>query len=611
MPSFCIKIYEILLFYAKKIVRRPLEFSNPRADSNSSEQAEEWSHIPGFLRRAYRARGIGGLSDLDYRLANLATATQLKGVGAASQILAEAIEQQRNILIVGDFDCDGATSTSVAVLALKMMGAGSVDYLVPNRFEFGYGLTPEIVNVAKQFNPAVLVTVDNGISSCEGVAAANALGISVVVTDHHLPGDTLPDAAAIVNPNQPGCEFISKAAAGVGVIFYVMSDLRRQLRENGWFERSGIVEPNLANLLDLVALGTVADVVPLDGNNRILVEQGIRRIRAGKARPGILALIDVAGKDYRNLAASDLGFVVGPRLNAAGRLDDMSIGIECLLCDDPMKARQVALRLDELNQERKQIEGEMKSHASVLVEEFIKNTENKGGGVAGEESLPWGMCLYDETWHQGVIGILASRMKEQFHRPVIAFAPANEDCNELKGSARSISGLHIRDALDRVATKHPSLLTKFGGHAMAAGMTINAQDYELFAKAFDEVVRDELDESQLEAIIVSDGELEDHELTVNTAELLRKAGPWGQNFLEPVYDGVFEVIQVRIVGAKHLKLVLQLEGSSQLIDGIEFNSDWVGHETQLDKVRLAYRPDVNEFRGRKNLQLMVQYLEKV
>ena len=581
----------------KKIVRRTVD------TSFLVELSESWDHIPPFLQRAYSARGVKSLSDLDYTLAKLATASQLKGVEAASKILAEAIENQRKILIVGDFDCDGATSTSVAVLALRMMGAASVDYLVPNRFEYGYGLTPEIVEVARQFTPDVLVTVDNGIASCEGVAAANALGISVVVTDHHLPGNILPDADAIVNPNQPGCEFISKAAAGVGVIFYVMSDLRRQLRGSGWFERSGIVEPNLASLLDLVALGTIADVVPLDGNNRILVEQGIRRIRAGKARPGILALFDVAGKDYRNLAASDLGFVVGPRLNAAGRLDDMSVGIECLLCDDPLVARQAALRLDELNQERKGIEAEMKAHASVLVDELINNSDI--------DSLPWGMCLYDETWHQGVIGILASRMKERFHRPVIAFAPADDNCNELKGSARSISGLHIRDALDKLATKYPALLSKFGGHAMAAGMTIKSEDYDAFSKAFDEVVHEELDESNLEAVIVSDGELVAHELTINTAEQLRQAGPWGQNFLEPVYDGLFDVIQVRVLGNKHLKLVLQLEGSDQLVDAIEFNSELVGQASGLKRVRVAYRPDVNEFRGRKSLQLMVQYIESV
>ncbi|UZE95242.1 single-stranded-DNA-specific exonuclease RecJ [Alkalimarinus alittae] len=581
----------------KKIVRRNIE---------PVQASASWAHIPEFLQRAYKARGVNTIEELEYTLSRLATTEHLKGIAAASKILADAVQHQRRILIVGDFDCDGATSTSVATLALKMMGATSVDYLVPNRFEYGYGLTPEIVEVAKAFSPDVLVTVDNGIASCEGVAAANKLGISVVVTDHHLPGNTLPDADAIVNPNQPGCEFISKSAAGVGVIFYVMSDLRRELRESLWFERTGIVEPNLASLLDLVALGTIADVVPLDANNRILVEQGIRRIRAGKARPGILALIDVAGKDYRNLAASDLGFVVGPRLNAAGRLDDMSIGIECLLCDDPLKARQIALRLDELNQERKQIEGEMKAHASVLVDEL-----NQTNSESDNSALPWGMCLYDETWHQGVIGILASRMKEKFHRPVIAFAPADDDCVELKGSARSIAGLHIRDALDRVATRYPSLLSKFGGHSMAAGMTIAGKNYEAFAHAFDEVVREELDESNLEAVIVSDGELAVHELNVSTAEVLRKAGPWGQNFLEPVYDGVFEVVQARIVGAKHLKLLLQVEGTDLLIDGIEFNSDWVGREAELKKVKVAYRPDVNEFRGRKSLQLMVQYLEAI
>lgn len=581
----------------KKIVRRTVE---------SVPAPEVWGSIPDFLCRAYKARGVNSTEELEYTLSRLATTKDLKGVAAASTILADAIEHRRRILIVGDFDCDGATSTTVATLSLRMMGAASVDFLVPNRFEYGYGLTPEIVEVAKEFSPDVLVTVDNGIASCEGVAAANKLGISVVVTDHHLPGHTLPDADAIVNPNQPGCEFISKSAAGVGVIFYVMSDVRRVLRERSWFERAGISEPNLASVLDLVALGTIADVVPLDSNNRILVEQGIRRIRAGKARPGILALIDVAGKDYRNLAASDLGFVVGPRLNAAGRLDDMAIGIECLLCDDPLKARQMALRLDELNQERKQIESEMKAHASVLVDEL-----NQANNQTDNSALPWGMCLYDETWHQGVIGILASRMKEKFHRPVIAFAPADDSCKELKGSARSIPGLHIRDALDRVATRYPSLLSKFGGHSMAAGMTIEGKHYDAFTQAFDEVVREELDEAHLEAVIVSDGELAPHELTVHTAEILRKAGPWGQNFLEPIYDGVFDVVQARVVGAKHLKLMLQVEGADLLVDGIEFNSDWVGREAELKKVRVAYRPDVNEFRGRKSLQLMVQYLETI
>ncbi len=585
----------------KNIVRRTVDLSG------QVDQLESWAHLPAFLRRAYLARGVKNQSELDYTLARLAGVNLLKGVEAASNILAEAIENRRKILVVGDFDADGATSTSVALLALKMMGAAAVEYLVPNRFEYGYGLTPEIVSVAKEHNPDVLVTVDNGIASCEGVKAAKALGMSVIVTDHHLPGNTLPDADAIVNPNQPGCDFISKATAGVGVIFYVMTDLRRQLRSTGWFERSGISQPNLAGLLDLVALGTIADVVPLDNNNRILVEQGIRRIRAGKARPGILALIDVAGRDYRTLAASDLGFVVGPRLNAAGRLDDMSIGIECLLCDDPFKARQIALRLDELNQERKLIEGEMKAHASVLVESLAKEAADESGEI--NASLPWGMCLYDETWHQGVIGILASRMKEKLHRPVIAFAPADESCHELKGSARSIPGLHIRDALDRVATRYPSLLAKFGGHAMAAGMTIKQSDYDAFARAFDEVVREELDENSLEAVIVSDGELAQADFTVDSAILMRQSGPWGQNFPEPVFDGVFDVVQARIVGSKHLKLLLQIKDTEQLVDAIEFNSDWVGRESELTTIRLAYQLDVNEFRGRKSLQLIVHYLE--
>jgi single-stranded-DNA-specific exonuclease len=552
------------------------------------------------LARAYAQRGIESTEQLERGLKHMLPLDQLKGIEQAAELLAEAISEQQRILIVGDFDCDGATSSALAVRALRMLGATQVDYLVPNRFEYGYGLTPEIVAVAAERTPDLIVTVDNGISSIDGVAAANERGIPVLVTDHHLQGHELPAAAAIVNPNQQGDEFPSKNLAGVGVIFYVMLGLRAVLREMGWFAEQEMAEPNLAELLDLVALGTVADVVPLDHNNRILVGQGLARIRAGKCSAGITALIMVSKRNQANVAASDMGFAIGPRLNAAGRLDDMSLGIELLLTDDPARAQELAQRLDGLNHERRAIENEMKAEAMSILDEM----ELEEGA-----DLPTGLCLFEPHWHQGVIGILASRIKDRLYRPVIIFAQADD--GTLKGSARSVPGLHIRDALDAVAAGHPGLLSKFGGHAMAAGLSLAADDFERFREAFDSEVRRYLGPDDIKREILSDGELTQNELNLELAETLRAGGPWGQGFPEPTFDGTFELVSKRIVGEKHLKLVLRVLNSEQAIDAIAFNTvddDW---PVDVRQVELAYRLDVNEFNGKRTAQLMVEFVEPV
>ncbi len=552
-----------------------------------------------LLQRIYCARGVQHGRELQYQLAHLHKPC-FKGLPEAVSLLADAVVAQAKIMIVGDFDADGATSSALAVLALRAMGLSNVDFLVPNRFEYGYGLTPEIVAVAAAQQPDIIITVDNGISSIEGVDAAHELGIAVIVTDHHLPGAQLPNADAIVNPNQPGCGFSSKNLAGVGVIFYVMNALRAELRQIGWFEENGIPEPNMANFLDLVALGTVADVVPLDHNNRILVAQGLERIRAGRCRPGIKALLEIAGKQAHKLIASDFGFALGPRLNAAGRLDDMSLGIQCLLCDSENLAREMAAQLDELNRDRKAIETGMQQEALGMLQKTL---------ATDAQDLPWGVCLFDETWHQGVIGILASRIKDKYHRPTIVFADVGD--GEIKGSARSVPGLHIRDALDAIAARHPYLLQKFGGHAMAAGMSLQRENFVAFAQAFDEEVRRQLTEGDLQAIIISDGELTLQDLTLQMAAQLRDAGPWGQHFPEPVFDGEFFVLQQRKVGEKHLKMTLALDTQGQqLIDAIAFNIDTsIWPNPQIRRVRLAYKLDINEFRGNTHLQLLVDYLE--
>ena len=550
--------------------------------------------LPPLLTRLYAARGVQSAAELDKGLARLIPYQQLKGMSAAVDLLVLGLQQGQRMLIVGDFDADGATASTVGMLGLRMLGAAHVDYLVPNRFEYGYGLTPEIVAVALEREPQLLITVDNGISSVDGVAAAKAAGLTVLVTDHHLSGAELPAADAIVNPNQPGCEFPSKALAGVGVMFYVLLALRARLRELGWFTAQR-PEPNLGELLDLVALGSVADVVPLDANNRILVHQGLARIRAGRARPGLRAILDVAGRDHRRITSTDLGFILGPRLNAAGRLDDMALGIECLLCDDEALARDMAVQLDQLNQDRKAIEQGMQREALAQLKDLPL------------EDMPFGLCLFEADWHQGVIGILASRMKERYHRPTIAFADAGDGV--LKGSARSVPGFHIRDALDAVAAKHPQLISKFGGHAMAAGLSLPEANFGAFAAAFDAEVRRQLCEDDLTGRLLSDGTLSIEEFHLPLAKELRNAGPWGQHFPEPLFHGVFQLVQQRIVGERHLKVVLKSECGSVQLDGIAFGVDReVWPNPTVRWVELAYKLDVNEFRGQESVQLLIAHI---
>ncbi len=552
--------------------------------------------LPPLLTRIYAARGVCHARELDTGLQQLEPYHSLKGITAAVELLLDAIEQQQRILIVGDFDADGATATVTGLLGLRMLGAEDVHYLVPNRFDCGYGLSPEIVAAARELSPDLLVTVDNGISSIEGVAAAQAAGMRVLITDHHLAGEQLPAADAIVNPNQPGCDFPSKALAGVGVMFYVLLALRARMRELGHFEHRPA--PNLAELLDLVALGTVADVVPLDANNRILVQQGLARIRAGRTRPGIRALIETGRRSLSQLVAMDLGFIVGPRLNAAGRMDDMSIGIECLLAADESSALRLAQRLEELNQQRRQVEQGMQQDVTQQLQ------------ALDMEQLPFGLCVYQPDWHQGVTGILAARLKEKHHRPVIAFADAGD--GQLKGSARSVPGLHIRDALDAVATRNPGLISKFGGHAMAAGLTLAREHFERFAAAFDACVREHLGEDDLQGLWVTDGELAENEFQLELARQLRMAGPWGQQFPEPSFHGRFRLLEQRLVGERHLKLVLQPEQGRVSVEAIAFNVDlqqWPNPNIRY--AEMAYRLDVNEFRGRESLQLMVEHLVAV
>ncbi len=567
------------------------------------------SALPPILARVYSTRNIQSASELDNSLKGLLPYKSLKGIDAAVNLLVAALQDKASILIVGDFDADGATSTVVAIRALRLMGHSNVKYLVPNRFKYGYGLTPEIVDVAQQSKPDIIITVDNGIASIDGVERAKQYGIKVLVTDHHLPADTLPAADAIVNPNQVGDTFKCKSTAGVGIIFYTMLALRAALRDEGWFatERP---EPNLAELLDLVALGTVADVVPLEHNNRILVAQGIARIRAGKVSAGLKALIKVAGRNAQQIKASDMGFAIAPRINAAGRLEDMSIGIECLLCDDDVHAMAIATQLDSLNYSRREIEGEMKQQAFKILDKILKDQSNN---FNDENSIPAALCIYQEDWHEGVIGILASRIKDHFHRPVIAFATAKE--GELKGSARSIQGLHLRDVLDEVSKKFPNLIEKFGGHAMAAGLTLKKENLNEFKNAFMQQVDKHLTDDKLQNILLTDGSLNESELNLDVAELIQNAGPWGQSFPEPVFDGQFELIEKRIVGEKHLKLVLGYSGmdlaQKNTIDAIAFNvtdADWPVDVSRVDAV---YRLDVNEFRGNRTAQLMIEHIEPV
>lgn len=549
--------------------------------------------MPAYLAQIYANRGIETLEALSCSLSDLLPYHTLKGIDVAVDVLYDAMTTQKRILIIGDFDADGATATAVGVRALRMLGAKHVDFLVPNRFEYGYGLTPEIVAQAAKRQPELIITVDNGISSVDGVEAANALGIPVLVTDHHLPGKVLPQAIAIVNPNQEGCAFPSKALAGVGVIFYVMLALRARLREKQYFTET---VPNLADLLDIVALGTVADVVPLDQNNRILVKQGLLRMRQHQACAGIEALLAVSGRVAEYVTAQDIGFALGPRLNAAGRLEDMTIGIACLLSDDRTVAKQLAEQLDGLNAERKHIETDMQQQADAC----LSLLPQEGG-------LPRGLTLYDATWHAGVVGILASRVKEAHHRPVICFARGSDD--QLKGSARSVAGVHIRDVLDRVSTEHPGLILKFGGHAMAAGLTIAAKDYAAFSSAFAYTVAQYLREEECLGVHWSDGALQPHEISKESARWLDKAGPFGAQFPAPLFDNVFQVVSRRPLGeGKHMRYQLALPGHPPL-EGVHFNLDPADWVKEGETARFVYALDLNHFMGTERLQLKIVHVE--
>ncbi|MBA6230808.1 MULTISPECIES: single-stranded-DNA-specific exonuclease RecJ [unclassified Colwellia] len=578
----------------KQIVRRPYLNDNHLPN-----------HLHPLIKQIYASRGIKNERELELKVSQLCAIESLKGINQGCQVLHQALIENKNIAIIGDFDADGATSTALMMEALRLFGSDNYQFLVPNRFLYGYGLTPEIVEIAAKQGAELLITVDNGISCVAGVAKAKSLDLSVIVTDHHLPGMTLPDADAIINPNQVGCNFPSKALAGVGVAFYFMMAMRKYLREKNWFVDKKIAEPNIAQLLDLVALGTVADVVSLDNNNRILVEQGLKRIRAGVTRPGIQALLEIAGKDQKRIVASDFGFALGPRINAAGRLDDMSYGINCLLAKDLTSARVMAADLDDLNKSRREIEQGMQQEA----EQVLKSLN------FSDDNLPHAISLFQRDWHQGVIGIVAGRLKEKFHRPSIVFAGTSDDLSpdksgkvsEIKGSARSIPGLHIRDLLEHLDTQHPNIIIKFGGHAMAAGLSIAEDNFEKFQQLFNQYAELWLSSDDLKGTLSSDGELPVNQMTLSFAQLLRDSGPWGQNFIEPLFDDKFTLVQQRIVGHKHLKLVVEKEG--QVFDAIAFNVDltrWPDHKTQ--QVHLAYRLDINEFRGKQSVQFIVEYL---
>ena len=561
---------------ASRIVVRPV---SPRTHDQLVREG-----LHPVLARVCAARGIQRRSELDDSLSGLIPPSGLMNAERAGALLADAIAAGKRMLIVADYDCDGATACAVGVRALSSLGA-SVGYLVPNRFEHGYGLTPEIVSLAAQASPHLLITVDNGIASVEGVEAARRAGMEVLITDHHLPGDELPRAAAIVNPNQPGCAFPSKSLAGVGVMFYVMLALRAELRKRGAF--AGKEEPNLGGLLDLVALGTIADVVPLDFNNRVLVTQGLKRIRAGRMQEGVRALLAVAGRDPADAGSFDLGFLLGPRLNAAGRLSDMRLGIECLITEDRARALEIARQLDDLNRERRAIESEMQAQAE---EALAKLSVGESCSIS----------LYDSAWHQGVVGILAGRVKDRYYRPTFAFAPSAT--GEIRGSGRSIAGLHLRDALDLLAKREPDLLLRFGGHAAAAGLTLRERDFERFAKGFEAVARELLSPAQLACSIETDGSLEPAYMELGLARLLDHQ-VWGQGFPQPLFCDDFEVQGQRVVGEKHLKLRLARGGRT--LEAMRFNA----LDPLPQQVRAAYRLSVEEFRGMQNLQLVIEHWE--
>ncbi len=565
-----------------------------------------WDGHP-ILHQLYASRGIKDSSQLDLELKSLLSYKKLSNINTAVDAIYQLMNSGQKLIIIGDFDADGATSTTLVLEIMQAFGHHNIDFLVPNRFDFGYGLSPQIVEVAAEQNPTMLLTVDNGIANHTGVLRATELGIDVVITDHHLPAETLPEAVAIVNPNLKDDQFPSKALAGVGVAFYLMSALRAHLIDNNWFERKSIEVPNLANWLDLVAVGTVADMVPLDVNNRRLVAQGLKRIRMGRCRPGITALLELAKKNPKRVSATDIGFGIGPRLNAAGRLEDMSIGIKCLLASDPISARKLAVELDQLNLMRREIEAGMQQEALKLVDELLKTD-----ATLTAQQLPDSLSLYHPEWHQGVVGLVASRIKERFHRPVIAFARENtdKDTGVLKGSARSIPGIHIRDALVWVDANYPELIQKFGGHAMAAGLSLEESKLEEFTQALVKAVRVQLGEENICNEIFTDGTLDDQWMNLETAQILADAGPWGQMFPEPEFEGIFKVVQQRIVGERHLKLVLESTDKT-LVDAIAFNIDPEIWQLAAEKVRCVYKVDINEFRGDTKLQFLVGNIERV
>ena len=550
-------------------------------------------HDHPVMQRIYESRSVHDKKLLSNKLEHLLPFHSLKGIDYAVKRIALAMQEQQNILIVGDFDTDGATSCALGMRALAAMGARHVDFLVPDRFTYGYGLTPGILEVAKTKSPDLIITVDNGIASIEGVDAANLAGIDVIVTDHHIAPKVLPKAYAIVNPNQPGDDFPSKCLAGVGVIFYVMLALRSHLRDTDWFQ-GGRTCPNMADYLDLVALGTVSDLVPLDHNNRILIDQGLKRIRKGRTCLGILALLALSKRDFTRICAADLGFAVGPRLNAAGRLDDMSIGVHCLLTSDPREANRLAKELDALNHKRREIEYAMREEAFTLLEQIDLSV-----------SMPFGVCVYQDDWHQGVVGLVASKVKDVLHRPVIAFAKSDE--KTLKGSARSISGLHIRDALDRIAVQNPHILSRFGGHAMAAGLSIALDDYEEFSRLFNETVTQLVPSTALNEVCESDGELLPGEFTLPVAEMIASGGPWGQGFPEPLFVGEFQVLTQQLLAGKHLRCILQPKGSQRTVEAIAFYVDaerWPN--PACVEMNILYRVSVNVYNGLKKFQVVIE-----
>ena len=557
-------------------------------------------HLDPLLARLFAARGVTDPEELRLELRRLVPVGTLEGVAAAAELIAEHLRAGRRVLVVGDFDADGATSTALMVRVLRGCGA-DVQYLLPNRFVHGYGLSPGLVEEARALDPALIITVDSGIACNPGVTAARSAGIDVLVTDHHLPPSELPPANVIVNPNLEGSNFASRTLAGVGVAFYVMAALVRRLDEEGWFSARNESPPKPGRWLDLVALGTVADMVPLDGNNRILVDEGLKRLRAGRGTPGISALLQAAGRNQKQTVASDLGFAAGPRLNAAGRLDDMSVGVECLLADDVAAAARLAAELSDLNAERKDIEKRMQEEALDAVDQLVSRI--------GGADLPVVLCLHEKNWHAGVVGLVASRVKDRTHRPVVAFAADGEGL--LKGSARSVRGLHIRDVLADVDAGHPGLVERFGGHAMAAGLTLNAAALPDFRRALDAAVTSRVAGADLSGEIVTDGELPADRMDLRTAELLRAAGPWGQGFPEPLFDGLFKVREARVVGERHLRCLLQPEGGRAVVQGIGFGLGGPGHPLPGALVRAVYRLDVNEYRGIRAAQLVVEHLEAV